>query len=132
MRQDHPADFAKLVFDETSLGSDAARSRSLRTFMHSTNEGRCWNHVLDVPFFVSSSITPGIQLADIMAGALRHHEVLRESGSAWNTPWEAAILELRTLAARKSHDFAVGADTYYGLYRMPDRYYQRPPGARPF
>ena len=133
MRRDHDAEaFAKLIFDETSIGSDAARSRALRKFMHATAEGRSWTHVLDVPLFVSSQITPGIQLADLMAGALRHHQIVWDAGCAWTTPWEQAIHRLGILAASRTQDFDVGGERYYGLYTMPDRYYDRPPGPRAF
>jgi hypothetical protein len=132
MRRDHQGEYAKLVFDETDMGNDAARSRSLRKFMHSTSEGRCWRQVLDVPFFVSSSITPGIQLADLMAGALRHYQLLRDLGATWATEWERAVLKLAELAAAKSQDFTVGSETYFGLYTMPDRYYTHAPGPRAF
>lgn len=132
MRAAHKGRFAKLVFDETNPGSDAARSKAFRKFMHSTDEGRCWGQVLDVPFFVSSSITPGIQLADFIAGALRHHQILRDQRSRWATEWEIAIKALADLAATKTHNFEVGRDTYYGIYSMPDRYYLKPPRHRPF
>jgi hypothetical protein len=132
MRRDHPETFAKLVFDETDYGNDSARSKAIRKFMHSTDEGRCWAHVLDVPFFVSSVMTPGIQLADLIAGAVRHHQILRDRRSGWLTEWEAAIKDLADLAAAKSSDFVVGSETYYGLYTMPDRYYARPPRHRAF
>lgn len=132
MRQDHPGVFAKLVFDETDYGNDSARSKGIRRFMHSTDEGRCWKQVLDVPFFVASTITPGIQLADFMAGAIRHHQILRDASSTWASEWERAIWQLADLATAKSHDFVVGTDTYYGLYTMPDRYYSNPPRPKPF
>lgn len=133
MRQDHAGALAKLVFDETEIGNDSARSRSIRRFMHSTDEGRCWGHILDVPFFVSSAITPGIQLADFMAGALRHQQTLRDAGQlASGAPWPTAIRTLGELAESKSSNFSVGAETYYGLYVMPDRYYANPPGPRAF
>lgn len=133
MRDHHATGrFAKLIFDETDVGNDAARSRAIRTFMHSTGEGRCWRHVLDVPLFVSSHITPGIQLADLMAGALRHHQILRDAGSTWTSPWEQAVARLAALAAARSRDFEVNGETYYGLYYMPDRFYDRAPGPRAF
>lgn len=133
MRRAHEPDaFAKLIFDETNGGSDAARSRALRTFMHRTDEGRSWTHVLDVPLFVSSHITPGIQMADLMAGALRHYQVLRNTGSTGHSEWEQAITRLEPLASARTQDFYVGGETYYGLYTMPDRYYDHPPGPRAF
>ena len=132
MRHDHPDQFAKLVFDETDYGNDSARSKAIRKFMHATDEGRSWKQVLDVPFFVSSAITPGIQLADFMAGALRHHQIFRDAGASPRDDWERAIARLAELAVAKSQDFTVGADTYYGLYTMPDRYYSTPPGHRAF
>jgi hypothetical protein len=127
---------AKLVFDETGRGPDSMRSRSMRGFFHGTPEGKGCVNVLDVPFFVSSAITPGIQLADLMAGAIRHHQILRDQGSAFTTDWEKAILRLYEVARTHTQDFKVttggSTETYYGLYRMPDSYYATAPGMRSF
>jgi hypothetical protein len=126
MRAHHPGRFAKLVFDETSRGTDAARSAAMRTYMHSTEEGRSWLQILDVPFFVSSSNTPGIQLADIMAGAMRHYQILRDSGFP-ASPWTQAIVKLQRLAEGKSEDITIDKRTFHGLYTMPDSYFANPP-----
>jgi Protein of unknown function (DUF3800) len=127
MRNEHPGHYAKLIFDETDFGVDAARSAALRKFLHQTDEGRSVQQILDVPFFVASNTTPGIQLADIMAGALRHYQTLRDERRPLAGQWETTIERFYTLAGLKSHDQAVGPRTFPGLYTMPDNYYVTPP-----
>lgn len=41
-------------------------------------------------------------------------------------------MRLANLANARTQDFVVGEETYYGLYTMPDRYYDNPPGPRAF
>ena len=127
MRAEHPGQFAKLVFDEMSVGTDAARSAAMRTFMHATDEGKSCRQVLDFPFFVSSSDTPGIQMADIMAGAIRHYQILRDARVPMTGPWESAIGRIQQIADRASKTFQIGGLTYPGLYTMPDSYFAVPP-----
>ena len=131
MRAQEPDGFAKVLFDERDPGADAADSRSFRTFMSTTAEGKSWQHILDTPFFVSSDITPGIQVADLVAGALRHYIQLQDAHSAFTTDWERAVERLSDAARAKSRDFAMAGHTYFGLYFMPERYYAAPPGPRP-
>ena len=71
-------------------------------------------------------------MADLMAGALRHYQVLRDTGSTGHSEWEQAITRLERLASARTQHFYVGGETYYGLYTMPDRYYDHPPGPRAF
>jgi len=131
MREQEPDGFAKVLFDERDPGADAADSRSFRTFMSTTAEGKSWQHVLDTPFFVSSDITPGIQVADLMAGAVRHYIQLHDAHCAFTTEWERAVRRLDEVARTKSRDFSMAGYTYFGMYFMPERYYATPPGPRP-
>ena len=130
MRRTEPNGLAKMIFDERNLGVDAAISRCFRSFIHATGEGRSWRHILDVPFFVASAITPGIQVADLLAGATRLYLDLRDQGSPFATEWELAVLRLQEAARAKSMNFTVNHETYYGMYFMPDRYFAHPPGSR--
>lgn len=133
MRKHYPDELAMLVFDETAASSDAARSRAIRKFMHQTKEGACLRHVVDVPFFVSSAITPGIQLADLLAGALRHYHTLRdEAGFKPRTQWEKAVDRLAEVARKRSETFKVGEEEFQGLYAMPARHCMFPPPSREF
>lgn len=127
MRTHHPGRFAKLVFDETSRGTDAARSAAMRSYMHQTEEGRSWRQILDLPFFVSSSNTPGIQLADLMAGAIRHYQVLRDERTQLVGPWPSTIGRLQQIAERHTEDVVVDTRTFHGLYTMPEAYFASPP-----
>jgi len=131
MREEEPDGFAKVLFDERDPGADAAVSRSFRTFLSTTAEGRSWTHVIDTPFFVSSAITPGIQVADLLAGAIRHYVQLRDLRSRFDTEWRQAVQLLQRVARLKSRNFNMAGYTYYGMYFMPERYFATPPGPRP-
>ncbi len=130
MRNAEPGGLAKMVFDERDLGSDAATSRCFRSFIHATAEGASWRHILDVPFFVASAITPGIQIADLLAGAVRLHLELATPGYVPGSDWERAVDRLWRATRAKTRDFVVGGETYFGMYFMPDRYYADPPRPR--
>ncbi len=41
--------------------------------MFRTDFGRSFRHILEMPLFVSSSVTPAIQFADIFAGIVQHY-----------------------------------------------------------
>ena len=38
-----------------------------------SKQGKGFNHILEMPFFVNSEVTPAIQIADIFAGVIRHY-----------------------------------------------------------
>lgn len=132
MRRDHSREYANLVFDQTDVGNDADRSRAIRRFRHTNDEGRSWGHVVDVPFFASPSAAPGVQLADFVAGGLRLYQVLRQEAVGWTSEWESAVRRLAELAATKSQNFKSGSATHAGLYTMPDGYYAAPPPPQAF
>jgi len=131
MREHEPDGFAKMLFDERDPGADAADSRSFRSFISGTAEGQSWSHVLDTPFFVSSTITPGIQVVDLLAGATRHYLILRDAHAGFTSDWENEISALQALARTKTRDFEMAGYAYYGMYFMPERYFDNPPGPRP-
>ena len=65
-----------VVFDNQSHGKDAELSFRYGNLVH---KARHIERLQASPFFVSSAIVPGIQIADIVAGLLRHYYCMRES-----------------------------------------------------
>lgn len=64
---------AMMIFDEIHEDADRKIADALTGFLFKTELGRSFEHILEMPLFVSSSVTPSVQLADIFAGITRHY-----------------------------------------------------------
>ncbi len=64
---------AIFVFDETDEGNDLKIANSFMHFLFKSALGKRFNRILETPLFVSSKVTPSIQIADIFAGIVRHY-----------------------------------------------------------
>ena len=71
--QHHHYGQALLIFDEVHADADRKISEAITNFLFKTKFGRKFHHILQMPLFVSSAVTPAIQLADIFAGIVRHY-----------------------------------------------------------
>lgn len=74
---------AMMIFDEIHEEADRKIADALTGFLFKTDLGRSFDHILEMPLFVSSAVTPSVQLADIFAGITRHYyEQGLDSGTA--------------------------------------------------
>jgi hypothetical protein len=64
---------ALLIFDEVHEEADRRIADATTNFLFKSLLGKSFNHILEMPLFVSSAVTPSIQLADIYAGIVRHY-----------------------------------------------------------
>lgn len=64
---------AMMIFDEVHEEADRKIADALTGFLFKTNFGRTFNHILEMPLFVSSAVTPAVKFADIFAGIVRHY-----------------------------------------------------------
>ena len=71
--EQHQYGKAMLIYDEVHEEADRKIATALTGFLFRSNLGRTFHHILEMPLFVSSSVTVSIQLADIFAGILRHY-----------------------------------------------------------
>lgn len=69
----HKFDKALMIFDEIHEEADRKIADAMTGFYFKTSLGRSFDHILEMPLFVSSAVTPSIQLADIYAGVIRHY-----------------------------------------------------------
>ena len=69
----HSRNKAMMIFDEIHEEADRRIADALTGFLFKTDLGRSFEHILEMPLFVSSSVTPSVQLADIYAGITRHY-----------------------------------------------------------
>lgn len=68
-------DFKKaiFVFDETTEGNDLFIATCFNCFLFKSKLGKGFRRILETPLFVSSKVTPAIQIADIFAGIVRQY-----------------------------------------------------------
>ncbi len=71
MERDHPQQFALPIFDGQDPRSNEKLSRCFTSFMARSRIGRAMQHIVPSPLFVDSTLTPGIQIADMCAYVLR-------------------------------------------------------------
>ena len=64
---------AMMIFDEVHEDADRKIAEAIAGFLFKTDFGRSFHHVLEMPLFVSSAVTPAVQFADIFAGIVRHY-----------------------------------------------------------
>lgn len=124
-------DMAILIFDGQGMasiptGSPIALAVSSYLFRH--RAGQALSRILDTPLFVDSRLTPGIQLADIMASCIRQYH---ENDLARRPPGRDVFLLALTRYYRvvqsKTIDFErPDSSIDYGLHQMPERYHYPP------
>ncbi len=61
------------VFDETNEKEDLETANNFSGFLFKSRLGKTFDRILEMPLFVSSKITPAIQIADIFAGIARQY-----------------------------------------------------------
>lgn len=71
--QNHQYPMAMVIFDEQDRNEDQKISVAFNNFLFQSALGKSFEKILEIPLFVNSQITPGIQLADLMAGIVRHY-----------------------------------------------------------
>ena len=62
-----------MIFDEVHEDADRKITEAITGFLFKTKFGRSFHHILEMPLFVSSAVTPAVQFAAIFAGIMRHY-----------------------------------------------------------
>ena len=65
---------AMMIFDEVHEDADRKIAEAITGFLFKTRFGRSFHHILEMPLFVSSAVTPAVQFADIFVGIVRHRQ----------------------------------------------------------
>lgn len=63
---------AVLAFDEIDEEKDTTVANRIKNYLFRSNEGHGTSNIVESAFFVSSQVEDGIQLADLIAGIIRH------------------------------------------------------------
>ena len=77
MREGFPQDMAVIVFDSQGDKKDKERALEYGNYLYGTQRGRGVSHVVDVPLFSSSTVTKGLQIADLVAYAIAQQNMGR-------------------------------------------------------
>lgn len=77
MIENHPNDQAVIVFDSQEDKKDIERALEFGNYLYGTPQGNRTNHVCDTPIFASSSVTKGLQIADVFAYVLAQQNLGR-------------------------------------------------------
>ena len=64
---------ALMIFDGIHEKSDRQIANALTGFLFRTKQGRSFRHILEMPLFVSSAVTPAMQIADVFASIIRQY-----------------------------------------------------------
>jgi hypothetical protein len=67
MAERYPNDFASFFFDGIDHKTNQKIAISFSNFMHKHRWGQGYRQILTTPFFCDSEVTPGIQMADVLA-----------------------------------------------------------------
>jgi hypothetical protein len=119
MEREHPAEMAIPIFDGQDPTNNRRFSDCFTSFMSRTTAGRAMQHIVPSPLFVDSSLTPGIQIADIFAYVTRlTYERNLVSGSI-SDPYLSAIRRYFSIVREKTINYERGDGiTWYGIATM--------------
>ena len=79
MVENHPDEQALMVFDSQGNGKDKERGLEFGNYLYGTAQGRSTTHVCDTPIFASSTVTKGLQIADIFAYVLAQRNLMNQN-----------------------------------------------------
>jgi len=112
---------ALLIFDEDA--KDKLLWRAINNYLFKHNIGRQLR-ILEMPLFVKSITTPGVQVADLMAGIVRHYHEKDLGRQAPANDFEGWIAQLYSVVASLSYDHrSPRGSTNYGIFFMPSNSY---------
>lgn len=97
-------------------------ARKLERYLHRHREGQSFTSIVDAPYFVDSTFTTGIQLADMVAGAIRQYEDAELFRVPPSDYYLSAINRYYRIIRDKTQDLLDPTGLYplHGLYRMAE------------
>lgn len=133
VEREHPEHFAIPIFDGQDPSSNHIFSDGFTGYMVKTEGGHAMRHIVPSPLFVDSSLTPGIQIADVCAYVTRlnYEEGLyqRDVGD----PYLSAIKRYAAVVRQKTINYErEDGLTIYGIGTMdPRKFVYAKAGAEP-
>jgi hypothetical protein len=77
MQEDYPEDMAIVLLDSSDKETNKQRAIAFGNFLYGHEAGKSMQKIVECPFFVTSTLTPGIQIADLFAYALAQQNLGR-------------------------------------------------------
>lgn len=132
MEREHPAHYALPIFDNQDPRNDRKLSVCFGHFMARSQAGRAMQHIVPSPLFVDSSLTPGIQIADMCAYILRlsyEHNLFQDRSVG--DPYLSTIKRFATIVQSKTINYAKeDGGSWYGITTVSaSRFAYDPPSA---
>lgn len=78
MQESYPDDMAMVLLDSADKETNKRRAIAFGNFLYGHEAGKSMQKIVETPFFVSSSLTPGIQIADLFAYAVAQQNLERK------------------------------------------------------
>ena len=111
---------AMMIFDEVHEDADRKIAEAITGFLFKTKFGRSFHHILEMPLFVSSAVTPAVQFADIFAGIVRHYYENELDQKEPETEFQEWLVELFTKLHNLTENNFIPKSHYleYGFQKM--------------
>ena len=78
MQEDYSEDMAIVLLDSSDKETNKRRAIAFGNFLYGHEAGKGVQKIVECPFFVTSTLTPGIQIADLFAYALAQQNLGRK------------------------------------------------------
>ncbi len=114
-----------IVYDNDANNKDKNLALAFNNYLFRHELGKQCTNIVESPFFVRSSITPGIQIADFVAGVIRHYfeNVIASRDETEikykNAEYVSHIEKFFKIVQRKKKDYPQGISNLYGFFHMP-------------
>ena len=101
------------VFDEVSEKEDERIAKSFNHFLFTSKLGKQFKNILETPLFVSSKITPAIQIADMYVSVVRQYFENGLHEKRAETDFEKWIAKLYNIVKTTTENYMQPDNTYY-------------------
>ena len=123
--ENHHYNKAIFVFDETNERDDQKIVEAFTGFLFKSRLGKTFDRILEIPLFVSSSLTPTIQIADIFAGVVRHYYERGLNKRPPQNDFETWLVDLYAKIYARTEDNTWPGEPHkkeYGFFYMGKRF----------
>jgi len=125
MEREHPDQMAIPIFDGQDPTNNERFSDCFSNFMARTRIGRSMQHIVPSPLFVDSSLTPGIQIADVFAYVTRLNYEQKLHLGAVSDPYLSAVRRYAAIVRDKTINYDRGnGQFWYGISTMDANKFQ--------
>jgi hypothetical protein len=118
-----PQELGAIMFDGNGSQYNQLAER-FSNWLFKSRRGQSLAHLAESPFFVDSRYTPGIQVADMVAGVVRiYQENNLNRFIPRGDPFLSAIARYYKIVQQKTVDLTppTGTEPWYGIYFMSER-----------